>query len=202
VTTHLRASLLTGTALALVLFPAGARAQDDDPVPEKGAYALSFALPSGGGTSFSAWKMLGRHNLWGIELDLSISDTDLDANSIQAGGDSTVDDHQITVGPTWKHYFRPQKTVAPFFRTTLGIGRTKMTTEQGQATRKQSSFTVLLRTSIGADWFPVEGISIGGFTGLVFSYIDADASLNAASIDQTTFAVATFRSNLVINFWF
>lgn len=195
---------LGGAALLLIVSAtAHGLAAQDSPIPDRGARSLSFGLPDGGGTTAGAWYMLGGGNLIGFEIDYNTLSVDIDVESVQTGADTEIDNSSLLVGPTWKHYFPGSPKVAPFIRTTAAVGVTSQETLQGGTLRDTDSFMFLFRGAVGADWFATEGISIGGFTGFVLTYIDADGSVDSNTfVEQTTWTFATFKSTLVINFWF
>ena len=194
---------LAGVA-ALVILSASALdlAAQDSPVPDKGAWALSFGLPDGGGTVAGAWLMLGGNNLIGFEIDYRKNSTDIEVANLETGADTKIDNSTLFFGPTLKHYVQGTDKVAPFIRTTAAVGITSDETLAGGSLRNVDTFSLLFRGSVGADWFATDGISIGGFTGFVLTYLDVDSSLGTSGAEQTTWTFATFKSNLVINFWF
>lgn len=147
--------------------------------------------------------MLGGGNLIGFEIDYNTTSIDIEVVSLQTGADTKIENSALIFGPTWKHYFRGSPKVAPFIRTTAAVGVTSQETLQGDSLRDTDSLMFLFRGAVGADWFATEGISIGGFTGFVLTYIDADVAITGNDlVDQTTWTFATFKSSLVINFWF
>ena len=113
-----------------------------------------------------------------------------------------IDDSEFLVGPVVKKYLRPRGAVAPFLRTSAAVGWTNNTTRQTNAVRVFDTFIFSARAGIGADWFPLEGISLGGFTGILLNRAKATNTLNDVGLTQDTWAVTTFRSNLVLRIWF
>jgi Autotransporter beta-domain len=192
---------LTAAAVATLLL-AGPIAGQESPVPEKGAWSVSFAFPDGGGTAFGLTTMIANSWSVGLEIDLQSSDTDLEPTAGSVAASSEVDDRQFMIGPVVKKYLGHRGPVAPFLRGSFGFGWNSNTTRQTNATRKFDTFTFGARVGIGADWFPVEGISLGGFTGIVVNRTDATNTLNDVGLTQDTWAVTTFRSNLVFRIWF
>lgn len=196
-----RGTGVTAAVIAVLLVAVPAAAQES-PTPEKGAWSVSFSFPDGGGTSFGLTKMVAPSWSLGLEIDFQASDTDLKPTEGSVAASSEVDDNQFLIGPVLKKYLRPRGSVAPFIRTSFGLGWTNTTTRQTNAEREFSTFVFSARGGVGADWFPLEGISLGGFTGILLNRTTATNTLNGIGLTQDTWAVTTFRSNLVFRIWF
>jgi autotransporter-like protein len=196
-----RGTTLAAATIAALVFADSAAAQES-PVPESGTWNVSFSFPDAGGTSFGLTRMVGTGWSVGLEVDFRSSDTDVAPTEGSVAASSEVDDRQFLIGPVIKKYLRHRGPVAPFIRTSFGAGWTNNTTRQTNATRQFDTFTFSVRAGVGADWFPVDGISLGGFTGLLLNRTDATNTLNDVGLTQDSWAVTTFRSNLVLRIWF
>lgn len=163
---------------------------------------MLYDAHDGAGSAFGITRMVASTWSLGLEIDLQPSDTDLEPTEGAIVASSEVDDLRFLIGPVVKKYLRHRGAVAPFVRTSFAVAWTNNTTRQTNAVREFSTFTFSARAGIGADWFPVENISLGGYTGLVFNRIKAINTVNDVGLIQDTFALTTFRSNLVFRIWF
>ena len=194
-------SLNVAMLAALVLLGLPAAAQEA-PVPEKGAWNVSFSFPNGGGSSFGLSTMVAPSWSLGLVVDLQSSDSDINPTEGSIAASSEVDDREFLIGPVLKKYFRSRGSVAPFLRSSVALGWTNRETRQTNAERVFDTFTYSGRLGVGADWFPLEGISLGGFTGVLVTRVDVTSTLNDLGITQDTWAVTTFTSDLVLRIWF
>lgn len=138
----------------------------------------------------------------GLVVDFQTSDTDLNPTEGSVAASNEIDDREFLIGPVVKKYFRNRGPVAPFIRTSFAFGWTNNDVRQTNALREFDTYTVSVRAGVGADWFPLEGISLGGFTGILFNRTSARNTLNDIGATQDTWALTTFRSNLVLRIWF
>ncbi len=192
----LLATLVLATATALPL------AAQDSPVPEKGTWSIGFFLPDGGGNSLGGWRMVSDRVMVGLEVDFRSSDSDTEPTEGSLAASTEFDDKVFTFGPRAKIYLGHRGPVASYLRFGGGIGWESDQAIGQNAVREETRYQLFLRNSVGADWFPTDGISISGYTGVQLTYFSARNTIDELGITQKTWAVATFRSDLGINFWF
>ena len=193
----------TGLASALLLLAAAAvPASAQSPVPDDADWSVSFALPEGGGSNFGLARMVG--DLWqfGLEIGFESSDTDLGPVGNNGAAENEVDDKSFLIGPVIKRYIGVSGPVAPYLRASFGAGWTNNEVRQTNAVRVAKTRNFSSRLAVGAEWFPVEGISIGGHTGVLLQYIRAENTVNEAGVEQITWSTNTFRSGLNLRIWF
>lgn len=131
--------------------------------PEWGDWSLSFHLPDGSGAGFGFWKQRSPNVALGLMLDGTVA-----LSSRRDGFHAfSSSDIALSIGPALKRYWWRQGPVSPFLHT--GLAGTYRRTEGAgsSAWRFGGGFTL----GLGADWFPAEGISIGGHTGVSASYL-------------------------------
>lgn len=193
-----------GAALLGLLPASGAAQERDETLPEKGSYSLLFGLPSGGATTFGIWKMVGERFNLGFDVELELEDIE---TTVFAGGglEDTITEKLWTLraGPQVKWYFPVGSSIVPYARAGLLAGYGSRDAASPAASRKTTQVSVTLRTGIGAEWFPVDWVSFGGFTGVLLSYdvLEDEANGNPLT-DSTRWRVATFHSALGIQIYF
>jgi hypothetical protein len=146
-------------ALVVVLsLPGTARAEDAQRTLAKGRWSLAFALPDGGGGAMGVWKMVSAKSNLGINLGI-----DHEMQKLTVGPDTMRDETGhffwlMTVGPSLKRYLVVRERVSPFL-----FASAKASYGWGDSSNRRMS---TLEWGLGADWTPLESISIGASTGL------------------------------------
>lgn len=101
--------------------------------------------------------------------------------------------------PSVRHYLGGSESVVPFLIASAGVGFGELETETSSGVVGESATnTISSRVGFGAEWFPAEQFSLGGFTGLRVRYLDRD--VNEDRIDQ--WDVETFVTSLVAQYYF
>lgn len=192
-------------AVLLGLVPgSGSAQQKDETLPDNGSYSFLFGLPSGGATTFGIWRMMGDRLNVGFDVELEWEDTE---TTVFAGGglEDVITETLWTLraGPQVKWYFPVGSSVVPYARAGLLAGYGARDAESPAATRKTTQVSMILRTGVGAEWFPVDWVSFGGFTGLSLSYDDFQDEANGNPLaDSERWRLATFHSALGIQIYF
>jgi hypothetical protein len=144
--------------VAALLLAGTARAEDAQRTLVKGRWSLAFALPDGGGGAMGVWKMVSAKSNLGINLaiDHEMSKTTVgpDTMRTESGGFFWL----MTVGPSLKRYLVVRERVSPFL-----FASAKGSYGWGNASNRRMS---TLEWGLGADWTPLESISIGASTGI------------------------------------
>lgn len=210
---RLRVWLASGCVVVGLLgfFPApgggqegGGQEKEEDTLPEPGSYSVLFALPGGGAVTFGIWRMMGERLNLGFDVEIEYEDIE---TVVYAGGglSATITDTRWTfrAGPQIKWYFPVGSSVVPYARMGVLAGYGTRDAESPAATRNTKQVSVLARMGIGVEWFPVDQVSFGGFTGLLMSYDDfSDESNGNPFVESTRWRLATFHSGLGIQIYF
>lgn len=187
-------------ALAAVLTSAPAAAQAWR--PEEGDRALVFTLPTawgGGGGS-------GGIGLWWQRSDRTALGMDLLLGFRQQRSGSDVQERtnqSLTFGlsPALKRYFEGTTTTAPFLRGDVGVELSRSWHDRPLG-RNDGGYSVRFRLGggFGIDWFPVQGLGIGGHAGIAAQY--GINGSNASDVTSHSISVGTFTTGLSILFYF
>ena len=157
----------------------GSAAADQDPLADRGNWALGVALPSSSELSLSLWKVRSPVTALGLEIDFSLYYNDrtsddlgnLDRNDTRSQSRYL----RLQLRPTVKQYRPMHDRVAPFvfYQAHASFSRSwdrheEIGSRMTQSTRSNSDLGIAL--GLGADWFPFQRISLSGQTGLDLSY--------------------------------
>lgn len=157
----------------------GTAAADQDPLADRGNWALGAALPSSSELRLSLWKVRSPVTALGLEIDVSSYYSDrtsddlenLDRNDTQSRYHSL----RLQLRPTIKQYRPMHDRVAPFvfYQAYAGFSgfwdrQEEIGLRMTQYTRSSSDLGIAL--GLGVDWFPFQRISLSGQTGLDLSY--------------------------------
>lgn len=154
-------------------------AADQDPLADRGNWALGAALPSSSGLDLSLWKIRSPVTALGLEIDVSSyyresTSDDLD-NPDRYNTRSQHRSLRLHLRPTIKHYRPLHDHVAPFvfYQAHVDLSafwsRLLDINSERQRTGTKSNLGVAL--GLGADWFPFQRISLSTQTGLALSYL-------------------------------
>ena len=154
----------------------GTAAADQDPLADRGNWALGVALPSSSELDLSLWKVRSPVTALGLEIDFSLyyndrTSDDLDRNDTRSQSRYL----RLQLRPTVKQYRPMHDRVAPFvfYQAHASFSRSwdrheEIGSRMTQSTRSNSDLGIAL--GLGADWFPFQRISLSGQTGLDLSY--------------------------------
>ena len=153
----------------------GSAAADQDPLADRGNWALGVALPSSSELSLSLWKVRSPVTALGLEIDFSshyseYTSDDLD-NPDRYDTRSQSRSLRLQLRPTIKHYRPLHDRVAPFvfYQAHADFYNRRSDIDSGtQRTFTDNALGIAL--GLGADWFPFQRISLSGQTGLDLSY--------------------------------
>lgn len=190
------------TAGSLGLMPQDGSAQDT--LPEEGSWSVLFGLPAGGASTFGIWRMISSRLNLGFDVEFDYEDTETEVFGGSGLSDVITDvQWSLRAGPQIKWYFPVGRSVVPYARTGLLAGVASRDADSPAASRDVNQFSLLLRTGIGVEWFPVDWVSFGGFTGLLFSYDDfTDEANGDPLVESTRWGLRTFHSGLGIQIYF
>lgn len=163
----------------------------EGPTPEVGTYGVAFNLPDGGGAGFGLRKMISERTNLGIDVTLDLDRREFEDEAI---GTDAATDWSIAVSPDLRLYRDARGPVVPFLEIDALLG-------YAEESDVRSGITVGAGAGIGVEWFPLDGMSISGSTGVSarFSHDESDTA-SPASRDQ--FLVTAFRSQLTLNLYF
>lgn len=191
-------------AVALALF-AGALHPLHAQAPEKGNYSVAILLfTDETGTVVNFGRQWTDRLFVGVELDLREASVEEEVTNPSLGVDTRVANSDFAIGPVARWYGSPLGPVVPFFRLRGLVGWGDRTFEQVGIQVYNDDITRLAASAgIGAEWFPMDQVSISGYTGLQVSHEVVERTFNSGeSIKQTRFNSGTYRSALSISFYF
>ncbi len=152
----------------------------------QGTKSLSFAIDGSGSSEAGVWIFISDRTTLGLLGTL-------DWESEDRGGPRNDRSHlTVGLGPAVKWYLPPIRRVAPYWHGGLGFSHTRRS-EEGEEDR--TSRSVGLDGGFGVDWFPVDRMSVGGWTGLRFTS-------GRAENDDTSTRLRTLTTGLRVHFYF
>lgn len=193
--------LALGAALA-PLAPAAAQEWR----PDRGDRSLAFTVPGGSRSALALWWHRSSARAAGLELGLHTN------GQLYLGG-SNPDEYRLQsrldVGAVFKRYGEPVGPVSPYLHTGFGVSavwRNQGIDEPVGESATEWGAGVYGRLGLGVDWFPLERVSLGGFTGGALHYTFLDpADRFGGSTDRAqrhSLAFALFTSGLALHIYF
>lgn len=157
-----------------------------------GKTSIAFSIPQSGSTSFGVWKQQTPVRALGIESSLQYGRHDYRSSN------SETRELQIGVAPVMKWYRATSGNVAPFLRGSAGVGYNRIEQQTGDVGVERGGFNINASVGLGVDWFPLSGISIGGFTGLGATFGKTNPSL----ADTRSLFIGTNTSSITMHIYF
>jgi len=176
-------------AMAMLFLGVGlGQAQEARAIPEPGRYGLSFRLPEGGGTGFGIRRIMTERINLGLEItfDYAWAETRGEPLDLKSSGRS------MGIHPDLRFYLRTTGRIVPFLMVAAGIDHAKSPTDE-------SFLGYLGRAGIGAEWFPVDRVSVVGSTGVGMTYSHLERTQNR---ERNNFDLTMFRSAITLNLYF
>ena len=158
----------------------------------KGTTSLAFTLPQSGSSTAGIWRFLTDGDALGIMVSFEVNRHDV----VTRFDDVDATSWGIGAGPAYKHYFTPKRRVAPFAYSSASVNWHGADTSIGP---DASQWRFGAKVGLGADWFPVEEISLGGFVGLHGSYGKVD---RPEGTDQSSWSLGTMTSAISAHIYF
>lgn len=181
-------------------------AQSPPGLPLAGDWSLSGSLFTATPASvLGVGRMMTDRLALGLEVNLRTSDSDetivSTTSNVATTGRGTSNSH--TFGPTLKWYGTRDTPVSPYLRAKVAVGwADNELVIQGDQQQYQDTFTIQGSMSIGAEWYPLRHLSVGGHAGLQWLRDDIDSSANGIVRDRSNTSWGTFRSGLEVQFYF
>lgn len=197
---------LLSSPLLIAVLALPVTAQTPPSLPTAGDWSLAGTLFTDSPNSvLGIGRMMTDRLSLGLEIDLRTSDADekitSNASNVVTRGQATSTDH--TIGPTLKWYGTRETPVSPYVRAKVAVGwDDNELVVQGDQQQYQDTFTIQGSLSIGAEWYPLRYLSIGGHAGLQWLRDDVDSAANGIVRDRSTTSWGTFRSGLEVQFYF
>lgn len=194
------------TAVATLLTLCVQRGEAQAEAPTAGDWSVTFTLfEPDEVTNLGVFRMVTDRANVGLEVDLNWSDGDqeIQQSGLTVRAEGTT--WSLAVGPSLRWYGSRMGPVSPYLRTKVSVGWERSHLEvNGERRSEDETFTVLGSLAIGAEWYPVERLGIGGHTGVAWTTSDIESRnlANESSSDSATSNVRTFRSGLVVSFYF
>lgn len=189
---------LAGTALPVL-------GQTASRTPTGGDWSISVAaFEPDDDLGFGLHHMLSDRVNLGLEVDFEWTKTDgaVTSGNNNAQGESRV--WNLLAGPVLKWYGTRAGPVSPFVRLhgALGWGKERVHTE-GNIEDLNEVSALLVSLGIGAEWYPIPQLGIGGHTGFQVTREKQDLDpRDDLHFDFDTWAVQTFRSGIRASFYF
>jgi hypothetical protein len=177
---------LAACVAAIVLALSGAADAGGQAPTEDGTYSISFGFDGGSGPEAGLWYGFGRVRM-GVLGSLDWRRTRHD------DGQDVESRTAVALGPRAKWYLDSAPPVAPFWFGGLELIVDHRTLPDGTSPRHRG---VGFQGGFGADWFPVDSVSFGGWTGLHLSFVsERDA-------DRSTTRLRTLTTGLTVHLYF
>ena len=139
----------------IVLITGGiASAHQEGPLAGRGNWGLGVALPSGGGSSFSVWKIRSPTTALGLETRVSWSLRDSTANADDPGS-AAISSHSLSLrlSPTIKQYRSLTNRIAPFTYSRFEVGFSGSKRDYGLDSQHGSSGgNIGIALGLGVEW--------------------------------------------------
>ncbi len=187
-------------------------AADQDPLTDRGNWALGVALPSSDELSLSLWKVRSPVTALGLEIDFSSyyskrTSEDLE-NFDQDNTRSQYRSLRVQLRPTIKHYRPMHDQVAPFvfYQAHAGFSGSwhRLPDIDPETQRVGTKHDLGLALGLGADWFPFQRISLSGQIGLGLSYLYTESRSNTESRfhSKREWSIKTFQTEVAALVYF
>jgi hypothetical protein len=147
-------------ALALVLAAAPGVLSQSPPGASQGTRSLSFGIDGSGSSEAGLWIFISDRTNLGLLGSLDWTSED------RTGGRPDRSQFTLGVGPRVKWYISGSPRVGPYWFGGVNFLHTRRS-EEGEPDR--TSRGAGIDGGFGVDWFPVDQMSIGGWTGLRFT---------------------------------
>ncbi len=164
----------------------GALIAQSPPGASEGTLSLSFGIDGSGSGEAGVWRFMSDRTALGLLGTLDWVSEDRQSPR------SDRSEFTLGVGPRLKWYIAGPARVAPFWFGGVDFRHTRRS-EDGEDDR--TSRGLGLDGGFGIDWFPVDQMSVGGWTGLRLS------SSRAENDDRTT-RLRTFTTGLRVHLYF
>jgi hypothetical protein len=185
-------------------------AQRETPFPA-GAWSLSFSLPSGGGASLGVFKLVGPRTNLGLDVVVGAfsSSDDISFSDGRPAEQRSQTDFDLAFVPSVRQYVGVHRTIAPYIHGNLlfGYNYENFETVIGTAsTTRNTVYQYAIGAGVGVEWTPLERISVGGHTGVRFSYFDRGSETGSpagtSQVSGSATRFETFVSSLVLQLYF
>lgn len=192
----------------LLLLPILGHAQEQAPrtAPEKGDWSISLGLfDADDGINFGVYRLFSDRLKLGLEVEVSYAGSDSDIFLAEGTINAQVVNWTANVGPSVWWYLTDLGPITPFLRakTTLGWSLSKVELQDSRLSEEQSS-SKSGSVALGAEWFPVRRLGVAGYTGLQFirTSVKELNTDDTVLLERTRWNYRTFRSGLMVNFYF
>lgn len=176
---HLIRSILAVCILVGAPAAVAAQARADEAL-QPGRRMIAVSLPWGGGGAAGIWLQRSLTSALGIEASANIEASD--PEPADAAETRLV---HLVLSPTLKTFMtRDHESIAPFTRVGVSAGYVRQEVDfTDRPDRLEEGWLAGVHAGVGAEWFPLERISIGGWIGLAAAYRTIDG--HAWSVSTT-----------------
>lgn len=200
-------ALIAAFVMAASAGPASAQ-RSGGATPAGGDWSLMFTLFEPDAlTHFGVFRMVGDRMNLGLEAEFTWADGDQEVEQVESGilirSEGTTWD--LLIGPSLRWYGDRIGPVSPYLRSRLSVGwggSELFVNDERQ--RHSDSFAMQASVGVGAEWYPISRLGVGGHTGVSFTRNRTKDmnEQNGSQAESITRNVRTFRSGLVVNFYF
>jgi hypothetical protein len=192
---------------ALAASPVRGQSPSGGTLPGDGDWSVSFtAFETDVVTQFGIFRMFGDRANVGLEAELDWADGN--QTVIQEGGlrvEAEGTTWSFLVGPSVRWYGLRSGPVSPYLRTKLAVGwgGSELFVNENRQ-NEDDFFRFQASVAVGAEWYPIRWLGVGGHTGLVWQRTDTEAvnDNSGNTLEGATKNLRTFRSGLMVNFYF
>lgn len=173
--------------------------------PESGDWSVGVLLfESGDGDSFTAGRMFTDRLHGALEFTWRKIDAEDRPSNPTVGVRSNAQTGEWLLGPTVRFYGAQRGPVVPYLRAKFGFGNAISDFNlAGEQIRDQDTWTWQGSASIGAEWFPVDGVGLSAHTGFRYSHESLERFNNDGDLlERTTKDYGVFTSGLTFSFYF
>ncbi|TMQ61648.1 MAG: hypothetical protein E6K77_09775 [Candidatus Eisenbacteria bacterium] len=136
----------------------------------KGRWSIAISLPDGGGGSMGLWRMVSDRSNLGATIGVAHTRETITDGPDTARVGMATQFWSVSLEPSIKRYLALREAVSPYLFGGLK-GSYGWSNGGGFYFSNSNRFTrsATLRVGLGADWTPLEAISIGAATGILWT---------------------------------
>ena len=200
-TTGLGAAAAVGALFLAAATPDSADAQDST---IRGQWSIALAFPFDGGGLLGLWRRLSRHVNVGLNVGISTSAGEQSSQLTGAPTASRTDQRTLTlhVEPTARFYLTQARSVVPFVLLRGGVSFSDSDASGATGNSELESRNWSFGVGIGAEWFPVDIVSLSAWTGLSLARSTFMQLSDSGRTSRATTAFSTSTSVLTFQLYF
>lgn len=178
-------------------------AQETERMPDalsEGRWSFAFELPAGGGGAIGIWKLISDRTNLGLNLSFAVDRRTTDISSDGGGSSRALTHWDFAAAPALKRYLAARGPVAPYLYGDFSFLYSQTTFDPIDA--KNWDVDLGAGAAVGADWFPLSRVSIGGYTGVMVRWRVSEQRHVDVGGRSYDFSLDTFTSRLFLHVYF